>query len=816
MKPKLLMLFIIAWLFYFSGAAQNTTGKITGVVKDGQGIPLGGATVTLLKAVDSSVQKTTAANDDGKFVFKNVPQNRYIISASFTGFTTYTSVPLGIDEQHHFITVPVIVLQQAGNNTLRNVVVTSQKKLIERKIDRTIVNVDAMITAAGSNALEVLAKSPGVMVDINGDISLNGIHGILVLIDDRPTYMSAQDLAAYLRSLPGSMLHKIELMTNPPAKYDAAGTAIINIVLKKNRAAGFNGTVTLGYNQGIYARTNNSININYRHNKVNIFGNAGYNTDKNFNNETFNRNFYTTGQLNATELTNSFYKYKSTGGNVRAGLDYFASSKTTFGMLVTAGTRPRNDSRRYNISQYNGDKALDSITNGLTSGTYQWQNESINLNFQHKFDSAGTVVTADVDYVHYHSNGNQFSPYNVYLPNGSIKSTDSIMDILPSAINIWSAKADYTLPLKGNAKIEAGLKSSYVTTDNSTNWFSQTSGVLVPNYTNTNHYIYKENINAAYVTAEKEWKHWAAKAGLRAENTQANGDQLGNVAVPDSSFTKHYTILFPTVYLQRKLGKDGNSSLTFSYGLRVRRPNYQQLNPFLLYRDAYTYSAGNPYLNPSLNHVFNLEYSYKNIFGVSLAYLHIKNDVYNLTQATGQVLITRPENFGTDYSFNIRPYISISPVKGWNLDADFLLFRLVNNGNAYGQIMHNSITTCEVELNNGFRLKNGWSAELNGFFPGRMGGAQNYSNPFWRIDAGLQKTILNGKGNIRASVNDIFHSAVFADNTVIPGVLTAFHTNVTDTRRANISFSYRFGKDANARKRNHNNGGAGDEQGRAN
>jgi len=802
----------VAW---FGAAAQGNTKRIIGAVTDIQNNAIAGATIQLLDAKDSAVIKTTAAAYNGRFVFKGLPSGRYVIAVNSTGYEKYASSIVAIDDLHTAILMPAIVLRPTAGQTLKAVTVASRKPLLERKIDRTIVNVDAMISAAGSNALEVLARSPGVMVDINGDISLNGVHGVLVLIDDRPTYMSVQDLAAYLRSLPGSMLDKIELMASPPAKYDAAGNAIINIVLKKNRAAGFNGNISTGYNQGVYGHTNDAANVNYRHDKINIFGNAGYSTDRNFNDETFNRTFYNAGgQVSATGLMNSFYYYSSQSANIRAGMDYFASPKTTLGILVTAGTRQRTDSRNYLASQYDGNKYLDSVTKGSASGTYQWRNEGVNLNFQHKFDSVGTLVTADFDYVHYHSNGSQLSPDSVYLPGGTLINTNNILDILPSNINIWSAKADYTRPLKGNAKFEAGIKSSYVVTDNSTNWFNETGSAIVPDYANTNHFIYRENINAAYISAEKEWKRWALKAGLRAENTQAEGHQLGNTAVKDSSFNKSYTILFPTAYLLYKLDRDGNNTIKLSYGLRVRRPNYQQLNPFLLYRDAYTYSAGNPYLNPVLNHVFALEYAYKGMFGISMAYLHIKNDVYNLTQASGQVLITKPENFGTDYSFNIKPYVSLSPVKGWNLDAGFLLFKLVNNGNAYGQLIHNSITTGEVEVNNQFRLKHGWSAELNSFFPGRMGTAQTYSDATWRVDGGLQKIILNNKGSIRVSMNDIFHSLKFGDKTIIPVVLTAVHTNITDTRRVNISFNYRFGKDANARKRNHNNGGAADEQGR--
>ena len=209
MKYKLLLLFITTTLFYFLAIAQTGTGKITGTITDIKGKPIAGATVILTAVNDTAITKTISANDDGKFVFKTIATGQYVINVSAIGYNGYISSPFTMDEKHILIQLPTIVLQPTGQHVLKDVVVTTKKPLVEHKIDRTIINVDAMISAAGGNALDVLTKSPGVMVDVNGGISLYGVSGVLVLIDDRPAYMSAQDLAAYLRSLPGGMIDKI-------------------------------------------------------------------------------------------------------------------------------------------------------------------------------------------------------------------------------------------------------------------------------------------------------------------------------------------------------------------------------------------------------------------------------------------------------------------------------------------------------------------------------------------------------------------------------------------------------------------------------
>jgi len=461
MKAQYLYFLVLALFLGQQSFAQTGRGQISGEIRNLQNNPMDGTTITLQKEGDTAIKFIQVADRAGDFTFNNLQSGSYMITCTHIGFQSYKLSGLRLDTTHQSIQLPVIIMNTANDLTLKEVVISAKKPFIEQKIDRTVVNVDAMISAAGSNALDAISKSPGVTVDANDNISLNGKSNVLVLIDDRPTYLSAQQLAAYLRSLPAGMLDKLELMSNPPAKYDANGNAIINIILKKNQAAGFNGGLNLGYNQGAYARLNDALNLNYRSPKFNLFGNIGYNHDQNYSDQTYSR--YFTGS-NIQQV--SRYTYSTDGYNGRIGMDYFTSPKTTVGFSLSASTRPRFDLLDYTANQFNAANQLDSISRGYTHGQYQNRNYGINLNLHHKFDTSGKSITINLDQLNYNATANQQSPEISYLPDGSPVNSAQHAFNFPSNIHIYSAKADYDQPLNGKAEFSAGIKSSYVSTDN--------------------------------------------------------------------------------------------------------------------------------------------------------------------------------------------------------------------------------------------------------------------------------------------------------------------------------------------------------------
>ena len=320
------ILSVTAFLVFSIIATQTSAqGIINGTVLRPDQQKADAAIVNLLRAKDSILVKAVITDSVGQFEFLITKPDTYILSVGFVGAVKYYSKPLGPINANQIIQLGTIQLNPSTASTLDEVTVTNKLPFVEKKIDRTVINPDALVTNAGTNALEVLEKSPGIQVDINGNISLRGKQGVMVFVDDKPTYLSAADLANYLRSLPSSILATIEIMTNPPAKYDAAGNAgIINIKLKRTKTKGINGGINTSYGQGVYARTINSFNLNYRINKINFFTNLSYNINNSYQDLFIERQYFKPGTsvMNSTFNQNSYIKREASGFTGKAGFDY--------------------------------------------------------------------------------------------------------------------------------------------------------------------------------------------------------------------------------------------------------------------------------------------------------------------------------------------------------------------------------------------------------------------------------------------------------------------------------------------------------------
>ncbi|MEO8172965.1 MAG: outer membrane beta-barrel protein [Sediminibacterium sp.] len=794
-------------------AAHAQIASIRSQVVNSQRKPVPGVSVSLLLRSDSSIQKTVITDEIGNFSFVQVKDGDWLLLADAVGYKKYYNAVTVINQKS--VVLPAMQLVDAAAKELTSVTVTANKPFTEQKIDRTVVNVDALISNTGTNALEVLEKTPGVMVDENGAITFKGKAGVLVLIDDKPTYLSATDLAAYLRSLPSSALDKIELMDNPPAKYDAAGNAgVINIKTKKSRTKGLNGSVAASYGQAYYGRTNESINLNYYTGKINLFANVGYSTNKGARKLDISRTYLNpSGSINSVFKQENYFAPIGDGPNYKFGFDYYLNSKTTWGLVYTGSAWNKTEYKPTYSFLYNASGKLDSSILAGSNSNYHFRKHGLNLNYTHKFDSLGKVFSFDMDYINYRSNNEQSFLNTVYLPNGSITSTQNILAQLPSNISIYAVKTDYSHPLAGKAKFEAGLKSSYVTSDNEANYFNINSGVPSMDYNNTNHFIYKENINAAYVNVNKEFKRLTFQTGLRLENTNGDGHQLGNAFKKDSAFTNHYTSLFTTAYLSYKLDSAGNNLLNLSYGRRIDRPNYQDLNPFVFILDKFSYFAGNPFLRPQFSNDYKLSYTYKNKFTIGTYYAHISDVQIETIEQNGSSFISRNGNIGDYYFASISLDATLRPAKWWTLtiyaEWDYNNYK----GNLYGGTINSSAKWVYATANNQFVLGKGWSAELSGFYCGPRSNGQFDKIAFGQVNPAIQKKIWNNKGTIKLSGRDIFNTNTSTGNiTNVPNVLASYR-NYFYNQSFTIGFTYSFGTQLNKEQRKV--GSADSEAGRA-
>ncbi|MFA6084655.1 outer membrane beta-barrel protein [Mucilaginibacter sp.] len=794
--------------------AQTAGGKISGSVVDDAKKPLDGATVILLIAKDSTVISSQLSNPDGSFTFQNLPDNTYLIKATYIGYKNYCSGDVVVSQQKP-VNLPAFILSSSGK-TLNEVSVTAQRSYIQQKIDRTVVNVGALISNTGANALEVLEKTPGVQVDADGNITFKGKSGVLVMIDDKPTYLSAANLATYLRSLPSSSLDQIELMDNPPARYDAAGNAgVINIRTKKSTVRGFHAVVSADYAQGFYGRGDASINLNYRVNKVNLFANLAYNKQHTFRRLEIDRDYLdVNGDLTSSLKDISYFRPAGNNTNIKAGMDYFVSSKTTWGVVFTGNISRDHDSSPVYSLLYNKNGGLDSTINTLNTSKNKFNSGGINLNYTHKFDSTGRALTFDLDYIRNVSGSNQLFVNNTFLPDGSLTNSRTLRDNLPGTINIYSAKADYSHPLKGKAKLEAGVKSSYVNTDNAANYFNVVNNVSTVDDNNTNRFLYKENINAAYLNFNKNFGRLSLQTGLRLENTNGNGHQLGNAQKADSTFINHYTNLFPTAYFSYKLDTAGHHLLVVSYSRRIGRANYGSLNPFTFFVDEFTYFSGNPFLKPQFTDNYKLAYSFKSLLTVAVAYNYTIDVQGETIHKSGNVFISTQGNIGQQKTLNFSVNSNFQPAKWWSVNLYAEVYNNTYQGVFYTGYLNQSQYTFGFNGNNQFNLSNGWSAELSGFY--NTGGTygQFITLPKGMLNAAIQKKILNNKGSIKLNMRDILRTgSTNGTITNVVGASATFH-NFDDTRIATLAFTYSFGKSSNVPSKR-NTGGADSEQGRA-
>lgn len=786
-----IFLLLIFFFLTSQGFSQQQT-KVTGIIHDFSNNPVAGATVTLLKAADSSVVKFAAAGKEGGFVFEAVPGGRYLVSVSSAAHQPAQTAVFETNQSKIDVDLGTIRMQPQSK-ALGNIVVTARKPLVEQKIDRTLINVDASVTNAGSTALEVLEKSPGISVDRDGNISLKGKEGVLVLIDGRPSQLGGSDLANLLRSMNASQMEQVEIMTNPPAKYDAAGNAgIINIKTKKNRQMGYNATVSVNYTQGILPKFNESLNMNYRQGKVNLFTNLSHYYGEKSQELDIQRNFLneTTKKVVSHFDQEARMRNNRRSFNGKLGADYFAGKNTTVG-LVLSGFANNGDFRNRNVTDiFSATGALSSTTRALSTQAESFDHFSTNLNFRQVLDTSGAELTADIDYLHYNGQNRQVLS-NYYFSGGQpVQKGDTLFGNLPQIINIHSGRVDYLKPLGADARFEAGLKSSIVKTDNNALYDTLNNGAVIRDLNRSNHFIYAENINAAYVNLSGPLsKKFSGQLGLRIENTVATGNQL----TTKQNFDRNYTQLFPTAFLQYKA--DDKNSFVLNYGRRIRRPNYESLNPFIEFLDRYTYQQGNPDLKPQFSHNIELSHNFKGFLNTTLNYsktTDIIQMVIQQNEATNetyvkQANIASQNQLGIAFSFN-------KNITKWWMNS----FYVNVHHNHYEGLVNSvpvSFDAFSMNLNGTqqFKISQAFSAELNGWF--RSSGVEGVllTRPMGGLNAGFTQQVMNNRGSIRLSFRDILWSQRFRASSRYGNVDAAFQER-GDSRTVTIGFTYRFSK----------------------
>jgi iron complex outermembrane recepter protein len=798
-------LFTLFFSFALLTAATQAQ-KVSGLVKDQEGKGLDKSTVSLLRTKDSSVIKLAVTTNNGRFSFSAEP-GKYLVSASHVGYQPVFSAVFELSGTGE-MSLPELSLAKATGN-LQNVTLTARKPMVEVKADKTILNVEGTINAVGNDALELLRKSPGVLVDKDDNLSLAGKNGVQVYVDGKPSPLSGSDLAAYLKSLQSGQIEAIEIITNPSAKYEAAGNAgIINIRLKKNKSFGTNGSVNAGYNIGTYGKYNGGLSLNNRNKNVNIFGNYNFNHGLNVSLFRLYRE-----QLDTLFNQRSDMRFKNTNHGFKAGLDYTINKKSTIGVLVNgniADSRMRNDSKT----------PISYMPTGVTDRLLVANNRTIsdrnNVNFNTNYryaDTAGRELNIDADYGLFRIKSDQLQPNYYYTPDGATKLSEYIYNFIsPTDIDIYSLKSDYEQNFK-KGKLGVGFKVSLVNTSNNFGRYNVLSGAKQLDLDRSNHFDYSENINAVYVNYNRPLKGAMIQVGVRMENTNATGDSYplnGDGSVNKNTkqtFKRNYTDFFPSAAVT--FNKNPMNQWGISYSRRIDRPAYQDLNPFEFKLDEYTFQKGNINLRPQYTNSVAVTNTYKYKLTTSLTYSHVADVFTQLvdTADKSKSFISK-QNLATQnivslnvsYPFMYKAYSAFINVNSYysHYKADF------GGGNRTVDL---DVFAYTIYMQHALKLgKKGWSAEVSGFYasPSVWQGTFE-SKAIWSMDGGLQKTILKGKGTVKASVTDIFFAQKWKGESNFAGQKTIASGN-WESRQFRINFSYRFGSNQVKAARNRTSG----------
>jgi len=781
--------FVAAFIMLFSTVfAQSLKGKITGEVKESTNKPLPFATVLLLHAKDSTLAKGAISSESGNYEFDNVALGRYLISATMVGYQKAFSAIFELNEGQAPLTIPSLLVAE-NTQTLQEVKVVTKKPFVEQQIDRMVVNVENNIGSAGGTALEVLEKAPGVTIDRQNDrLQFKGRQGVMVMIDGKLQQISMQDLMNILQSMPSDNVEKIELISNPPSKYDAAGnTGLINIVLKKNKNFGMNGNYTLGAGYGKYEKLNGSLGLNYRNAKYNAFGNVS----------VFHGRFQNTQDIDRTIAYQDQITYMDQNspriGNpqnlsFRGGVDFFVSPKTTIGVLATGFL---NQFKMNGISKTDFRDKTETLTSRFETNTYnhnQLNNYTANVNLKHDFGK-GRELTADADYSVFDGNSGNDLYTTYYSPSNVETSKDIFRNIMPSDIQIAAAKIDYIHPLK-KGKIETGAKSSYVSTDNDMHFEKQIDNVWVLDPTRSNQFIYKENINAAYVNYSAPLnKKTQLQVGLRAEHTHSQGNSvtLNNVV------ERNYVNLFPSVFVSRTL--DTNNVINVSFSRRIDRPNYRNLNPFQFFLDPYTFQEGNPNLRPQFTNSFQITHVFKGAFSTTWGYSRVNDVIADQIPkqiASENKTYVTTENLDHQDSYNLTLSIPVNVKKWWTMQNNISAFYNRYRSFYYGANLDLGQFGATVFMTNNFTLPKGYTAELSGFWNSPTQYNLLQAKAQGQISAGFAKSLWNRKASFRVNINDIFFMNRFAGTVKYQDLNFRVYSR-WESRQVRVSFTYRFG-----------------------
>lgn len=775
---------------------NTLSGEVYGKVLTENKESAGFITVSLRSVADSGIVKVDITDESGLYELQKIPTGAYFLEVSMVGMGTTKSESFVLKEGVSF-QVPDIFLKEISKfNVLDEVVVTAKKPLVERKIDRTVVNVENTSLAAGGTINDILKIAPGVSVD-DGQISLRGKKGVIVMVDDRRMNLSSSDVARMLENMPAEQVRQIELITNPSAKYDAEGGAgIINIVTKKNLNTGFSATLVSGFRIGTEPKFNEGINMNFRKNKVNLFGNYNYSNNRNVSEYISDKNISNEeGDLFYNQTGNTLVR--RVGSNARAGMDYHLTDNHTIGFLLTMNNGRALTDEEQDINYRKPSTALaDSTVKSTNDGRATFDMYSMNLNSRHKLGEKDELLF-NADFLTYRA-GDPNTYNNVYSNLAGDTEEENVFNNSSSSIRLLTAKLDYSKELPRGSRFDAGVKTSFSSSSSDIKFERELeTGEREIDPLRTNAFDYDEYINSAYVNfygklgENTEWQ-----LGLRGENTKYNGVSL----TTGEQINRNYFQLFPSLFLLHRLNKA--NELGFSYGRRIGRPDYADLNPFIDYSSPLFFTQGNPTLLPETTDNYEINYTYAQKLNLSMGFSRTNNYFNYFTSisnpSTGATKQT-VENFKHYDSWFAGLNYGEDLFKWWDVNGNINVYHNRFQAPILEYFVDMKMTSVDLNIFNTFKLNDKLSFDLLGIYRSPKLGIARRIDSRYSVDFGARYR-LNERFLIRGGVTDIFYTDINKGTNNLGNLYSTYY-NRNENRRFNISLSYRFGGKLNAPKK---------------
>lgn len=782
---------IVLFLAVIHAFAQSQT--VSGLVQPAQA----NYNVLIYPSGKDAFLKAALTDANGKYTFTQIPQGEYFVKISAVGFLEYQSAKFKVTEQA--MVLPTAVLIEKVNQ-LNEITVKAKKPMIQVLADKTVFNVQNTINATGASGFELLRKAPGVVIDNNDNLIVEGKSGVLIYIDGKQSYLTGADLTNFLKTIQASDVDSIEIITQPSSKYDAAGNAgIINIKLKKNKNFGTNGTVSSGTNIGRYQTSINSLSLNNRNKKNNFYGNYS---------DRFgaNKDFINIHREQSNTIFDSRSRTKNTvnANNLKIGYDYYANAKNTFGVMVSGNFNNSfsNANTRTPIRPINS-AINDSILLAQNNDHHRTYNLYSNVNYKYA-DTSGVSLNIDLDFGKYGSKKEVNQP-NTYLANDELTVLNQNISYqnTPTDIDIATFKTDYEQRFwKGT--ISLGMKTSLVKTDNTLDFYNVIGGTNILNPNRSNNFIYKENVNAGYINYNRTIKKFNFQFGLRVENTNSDGKLNALISTNNERVKRNYTDWFPSGGITYNM--TDKHSLALIYSRRIERPDYQSLNPFEYQIDELSFMRGNPFLKPQYTDNYKLSHTYNYSLNTSLSYTRVSDFFAQVIEASGtsrsfltsrNVATEEVINLGVSYPFDLN--------KWWNVYLSVNAFKSIYTAT---NDSFNSISqeTLNIYGQNTFKLPSGISMEVSGWFnsPSIWGGTFKTSS-IGSLDMAFQKQFLNKKLTARLAFSDILYTSPWKGRTRYAFV-NIVGDGGQDSRQVRFNLSYKFGNDAVKKSRQRETG----------